>query len=384
MGDALLEERKLDKTNSIAIIGAGISGLAAAHILVDAGQKVTLFEKDTGVGGRATTRQRSGFIYDFGVQYIKGGSPISTTWITQRFRVPDLIDINKPIWTFDAEGHIQEGDPIQNADPRWNYGSGLVALAKRMAEGLDIRLETNIAHMERTTMGWNLFGVSGNPLEAGGGKLPTHNPPDCVSTPLHSRPYEQLLITIPAAEAVAIVESSQMPGDLQEHMLANLRKARYKPLISVMLGYKPRPRERPYYALVNTDKGHAISWLAWEHEKAAERVPEDCGLLIAQMAAQYSLDHWQTPAEELVSDVANLVAALIDEPLHEAVFSDMHRWRYALPAEKAEANGLNAVTLAHGLAFCGDGFVGGRVHLALEHGIEVAQQLSKVLREDRQ
>jgi len=355
-------ERKLDKTNSIAIIGAGISGLAAAHILVDAGHKVTLFEKDTGVGGRATTRQRSGFIYDHGAQYIKGGSPISTTWITQRFRVPDLIDINKPIWTFDAEGHIQEGDPKQNADPRWNYGSGLVTLAKCMAEGLDIRLETYIAHMERTTTGWNLFGLSGRQLGD----------------------FEQLLITIPAAQAVAIVENSQMPGDLQEHILANLRKARYNPLISVMLGYKPTPRERAYYALVNTDKAHPISWLAWEHEKAAERVPEDCGLLIAQMAPQYSLDHWQAPAEELVSNVANLVAALIDEPLHEPIFSDMHSWRYALPAEKTEANALNTLTLPYRLAFCGDAFVGGRVHLALEHGIEVAQQLSKVLRDDSQ
>jgi len=28
-----------------------------------------------------------------------------------------------------------------------------------------------------------------------------------------------------------------------------------------------------------------------------------------------------------------------------------------------------------GLAFCGDAFVGGRVHLALEHGVEVARQL---------
>jgi renalase len=62
----------------------------------------------------------------------------------------------------------------------------------------------------------------------------------------------------------------------------------------------------------------------------------------------------------------------------------MHRWRYALPAEKAEAYALNTLTFPYGLAFCGDAFVGGRVHLALEHGIEVAQQLSKVLREDSQ
>ena len=86
-------------SRNIAIIGAGISGLAAAHILIDAGHTVTLFEKDTSVGGRVATRKCDGFTYDYGAQYIKGGAPISTTWITKRFCVPDLIDISKPVWT---------------------------------------------------------------------------------------------------------------------------------------------------------------------------------------------------------------------------------------------------------------------------------------------
>jgi renalase len=369
---------------SVAIIGAGISGLAAAHILIDAGHTVTLFEKDTGVGGRAATRKRDGFTYDHGAQYIKGGGPISTTWITQRFRVPDLIDISKPVWTFDAEGHIQEGDPVQNADPRWNYRRGLVTLAKRMAEGLDIRLETYIARVERTTTGWRLFGESETRAEA---RTEASSPSLPHSAPVPTAPaltdFEQLLITIPAAQAVAFVENSQMPGELQAHLLANLRKAHYNPLISVMLGYKPIPRTRPYYALVNTDKAHPISWLAWEHEKAPERVPEQTGLLIAQMAPQYSLNHWQTPAEEVISDVAKLVAVLIDEPMietiFEPVFTDIYNWRYALPAEKADVQSINTLALPYGLAFCGDAFVGGRVHLALEHGVEVAHQLSKVL-----
>src|SRR6266581_2895913 len=99
---------------TIAIMGAGIAGLAAAHTLQDAGHTVTLFEQSHEVGGRATTRQRNGFTYDHGAQYIKGGSPTSTAFITQRFYVNDLIDIRKPVWIFDQQGHIQEGDPIQN------------------------------------------------------------------------------------------------------------------------------------------------------------------------------------------------------------------------------------------------------------------------------
>ncbi len=339
---------------SVAIIGAGSSGLAAAHALQDAGHTVTLFEKISHAGGRATTRRRGGFIYDPGAQYIKGGSPISTALITRRFYVDDLIDIGKPVWIFDGQGHISEGDPVQNADPKWNYRSGLVALAERMAEGLDIRLETCIDHVEQTTRGWSLFDGSGQNVGN----------------------YERLLITIPAPEAAELVEASQIGSDLRDGISSLLRKARYNPLLSVMLGYKPTLQARPYYALVNTDKAHAISWLAWEHEKSPARVPEDSGLLIAQMAPQYSQENWETPLEKIFNDVARRVAALIDEPLSEPVFTDIVRWRYALPVEKADAGELNKLTMPFGLAFCGDAFVGGRVHLALEHGVEVARAMS--------
>jgi renalase len=132
---------------------------------------------------------------------------------------------------------------------------------------------------------------------------------------------------------------------------------------------------RPYYALVNTDKAHAISWLAWEHEKAPERVPLGAGLLIAQMAPQYSQDNWHMPDAELIGDAAHRISTLLDEPLDKPFFSDVYRWKYALPTEKANAEQLNALTLPIELAFCGDAFVGGRAHLALEHGVEVARQL---------
>jgi len=99
-------------------------------------------------------------------------------------------------------------------------------------------------------------------------------------------------------------------------------------------------------------------------------------LLLAQMAPQYSRENWEAPGEQISSDVTKRIAALIDEPLPEPIFTGIQRWRYALPGEKADANELNRLTMPLGLAFCGDAFVGGRVHLALEHGIEVARAMS--------
>src|SRR5690348_12070010 len=106
---------------SVSIIGAGCSGLAAAHTLRDAGWRVTLYEQNSGPGGRATTRSRAGFIFDPGAQYINRGTADSVALITERFSTPDLLDITKPVWIFDGAGTIQEGDPAQNAEPKWNY-----------------------------------------------------------------------------------------------------------------------------------------------------------------------------------------------------------------------------------------------------------------------
>src|SRR5258708_22086215 len=98
---------------------------------------------------------------------------------------------------------------------------------------------------------------------------------------------------------------------------------------------------------------------------------------------EHSGDLGDPPAAEIISDVANRVTTLLDEPLNEPVFTDIYDWRYALPAQKADAQQLNAITLPISLAFCGDAFVGGRVPLGLQHGIEVAPHLIKLRREPR-
>ena len=57
------------KATSIAVIGAGISGLTAAQTLSDAGIDVTVFEKSRGVGGRTANRRSEYGSFDHGAQY---------------------------------------------------------------------------------------------------------------------------------------------------------------------------------------------------------------------------------------------------------------------------------------------------------------------------
>ena len=54
----------------VAIVGAGVAGLAAARTLVESGAGVVLFEKSRIPGGRLATRQVGNFIFDTGATSI--------------------------------------------------------------------------------------------------------------------------------------------------------------------------------------------------------------------------------------------------------------------------------------------------------------------------
>lgn len=57
----------------VAVVGAGISGLAAAYALQQAGLEVAVLERSSAVGGRMHTRSEQGFTWDAGAQFMMGG-----------------------------------------------------------------------------------------------------------------------------------------------------------------------------------------------------------------------------------------------------------------------------------------------------------------------
>ncbi len=95
------------KSFSIIVVGAGLSGITAAHELVSRGFSVTLLEAQSRIGGRIDTSLIEGTPIELGCQYIHGPGGNPLTPLLKKFH----IDF-KPISITNMIIYDTEGKPI--------------------------------------------------------------------------------------------------------------------------------------------------------------------------------------------------------------------------------------------------------------------------------
>lgn len=332
----------------IAIIGAGPAGLAAGQRLRAARPDldVVVWEKSRGLGGRAATRRRGDFVFDHGAQYVKAPTPELRALLAD----DALVDIGQPVWVLDGDGVIQPGDAAQNAEAKWTYADGLTRLGRKLAADLDVRLQSRVGRLARSGGGWDLFDSDGAALGR----------------------FAAVLLTPPAPQIRDLIAASQLDERRRRQIDEALAAAVYRRCLTITLGYD-QPIERPWYALINSDRRHPISWLAREHAKPG-RAPAGSSLLIAQMGPVWSQAQWDTALPLLADSLHAMICALLAEALPPPVLADRQGWRYALPDAAAGAE-LHAVE--DGLFWAGDYLAGqGRVHRAIESGWAAAERIA--------
>ncbi|WP_430639032.1 NAD(P)/FAD-dependent oxidoreductase [Haloferax volcanii] len=342
-------------TRDVCIVGAGAAGAGAAYALREANANVTILEKSRGVCGRAATRRRHGCRYDHGANYVKDYDR-RTERLVRGLGTEGLVDIEEPVWTFDGDGVVSEGD--DRDQHKWTWTEGITQLAKRLLAETDatVERETRVAAIDHNPDSgyWSVVDEAGT----------------------RHGPFDSVLLTPPAPQTAGILTEMGWGDQCMVALREAIGSVEYRTIRTVVLHY-PFEREEPWYALVNTDKTHPVGWVAREECKEGH-VPDGESLLVVQPSPEWSGAHYDDPLSDAADEVAGMVAGLLDdERLRDPDWVDDQGWRYALPDGVADREILRRGE-SHGLYFAGDWTVGeGRVHAALWSGVDAGERIAE-------
>ena len=144
----------------VAVVGAGIAGLACAQALVAAGALVQVFEKSRGVSGRMSTRRGEGWQCDHGAQYFTAREPAF------RAEVQRWIDAGAAaLWT--PEMRVYDGAEAgrftshSSRVDRFVGTPGMTAPGRLLAASLCVHCNATVDSLQRTHDRWFLHTAEG-------------------------------------------------------------------------------------------------------------------------------------------------------------------------------------------------------------------------------
>jgi predicted NAD/FAD-dependent oxidoreductase len=319
---------------SLAVIGAGLSGVAAARALSAAGYPVRVFEKSRGPGGRlATRRTEAGHTFDHGAQYFTARDALFQEQVGA-WREAGLADA----W-HGVIGTLERGrvTPSEREHTRYVGVPAMGSGVKRLAEGLDVRSGVRVERVEREGAAWRLTAESGEGLGT----------------------FDAVVVAVPAPQAVPLLAGAP-------DLAARATTARMEPCQAVMARFAERVPLELDGAFVH---GSPLSWIARDASKPGRSEGERWVLHGSPEASRAHLE-----------DAPEAVAARWVEAFAEAtglnvrpVEAVAHRWRYALPAPALEEPALFDAAL--GIGACGDWCGGPRVEGAFLSGVALARRL---------
>lgn len=317
---------------SIAIIGAGLAGLACARQLRTAGLGSTVFDKSRGLGGRLCTRRGDNWQADHGAQYFTAREPAFRQQVADWLHAGVVAEwpITPAVLGQPAAGT----QPDQHQAPARYVGlPGMSAPCKALAEGLIVHSQHTVCRLHHSVAGWQLETVEH-------GLLPAL--------------FSQVLLAVPAAQAATLLADSQAT-------LAAVAAAQpMLPCWTVMV--QPNTAFEPGFAAAFVNDG-PLRWIARNDSKPG-RSGAPCWVL--QANAGWSAAHLELDAAAASSLLLDAFRAL-GAPACTVLSS--HRWRYADCHASQHGSVWDA---ASGIGLCGDWLHGGKVEGAWLSGRHLA------------
>lgn len=302
----------------VAIVGAGVAGLACANGLADRGCDVTLFDKGKRPGGRLSTLVLENRAWDFGAQYFTA-------------RDPEFVSC---LAGWEADGVVSRWRTY--AEEVWVGRPTMASLISHQCSRHEVRFGFQVKSASRTSSGWHLTGS------------------DTIEGP-----FEAVVVAVPAEQAASLI------GVHDLKMACEAASIRSAPCWTVMIELRHRLLGTP-------DTFRTSGPIAWCARNASKpgRTGRECWIL--QASADWSRDNLERDQAEVAADLFAIFSELVSNTAGTPLFLKAHRWRFALPF-----GGRGKPFWNEGLKLgaCGDWCIGPRIESAWLSGHQLAKQM---------
>lgn len=323
----------MTRARSVAVIGAGMAGLACARALADAGIAVTVFEKSRGTGGRMSTRRRDEAAWDHGAQYFTARDPAFRAEVGEWVRQGHAARWEPRLAVL---GSAKQPDTSEQPE-RFVGAPRMTSPAAHLAQGLTVLTEHTVAQLERDAGAWRIVTA-----EHG-----THGPFDAVALANPAPQARRLLLPVSPALAGSAASVTMQPC-----WAAMLR---YESSISLPFDG----------AFVNEGP---LRWVARNSAKPGRAGAE---AWVLHASAEWSVAYLEAAAEEAG---ALLVEAFRALGAPQPAGWSAHRWRFSLAETPLDVECLWDPGVRVGA--CGDWVLGGRVEGAWLSGRHLARRIA--------
>jgi predicted NAD/FAD-dependent oxidoreductase len=267
---------------SVAVIGAGLAGLACARRLAEAGVHARVFEAQRAPGGRLATRRFATASFDHGAQYL-AAADAGFTRVMEAAEAAGAAGRWQPDWP-DRErpGDLWVGVPAMSALPRF------------LAQDVDVEYGARIVRLEHGRRGWSLLDDRG----------------------LAHTDYAAVALALPAPVAAALARPHTA-------LAARAGAVPMAPCWAVLVAFDAALQGVP-------DAGFARDGiLAWHARNGSKPGREPRESFVLHATADWSRAEFDRPAHTVQRALLDRFSERVSRALPRALVADAHRWRHA-------------------------------------------------------